>query len=136
MQFEVAAPIATAANVDPLSPTAYLTDLLDFAGRSIAIPQNAAAQISEAANRRLVAVEIGRLFHQRPLEIVLDGDKVGSARVSAVRTGVEVLRRILDPTTRDLVAHWAFDEGAGPSARDSSGNDFTARAIVEPGRPG
>ena len=125
---EIAAPLLIETSDQPLSPTAYLSDLLDFAGRSANLPRNEAARITEAAERRLVEVELGRVFHQRPREIVEAGERVGAERLSRVRATIEVLLRILDPTNQDLVALWTFDEGAGPFIRDRSGNGFSARA--------
>ena len=130
VQFEVAAPVSTSTTTDPLSPTAYLADLLDFAGRSVTLPRNTAAQLTEAAERRLVSVEICRAFSQRPADVIRGGDRVGGGRVGAVRGAVEVLHRVLDPLQKDLVAHWEFNEGAGPSVADSSGNDFSARVVA------
>lgn len=126
---EVAAPLATSTAFDPLSATAYLADLLEFAGRSVSFPRNDQAQLSAAASRHLTSVEIGRLFHQSPAGVVAAGDEVGGRQVSPVRTVVEMFRRVLDPRRRDLVAHWRFDEGGGPVAGDASGNGFVARAI-------
>jgi hypothetical protein len=124
---EVAAPVRT-DRTDPLSATAYLADLLEFAGRSVSVPRNGAAQLSAAARRRLVATELGRVFHQRPL--VPAGDEtIGGERIDPVRAVVEVCQRVLDPGQRDLVAHWTFADGAGPTVDDATGNRFPAGAV-------
>ncbi|GIJ51670.1 hypothetical protein Val02_85560 [Virgisporangium aliadipatigenens] len=128
VEFEVATPVETSTAYDPLSATAYLADLLGFAGRSVKVPRNQRAELSAAAERRLVAVEIGRLFHRSPTTLV-STPGAGVVEISPVRAVVETFRTVLDPVRRDLVAHWRFTEGGGPQAADGTGNGFTARAV-------
>lgn len=126
--FEIAAPLAVVAERDPFGPGSYLADLVDFAGRVLAIPGNAAASLTESARRRRAAVEVGRMFYQPILRVTGAADTGSGAARNDVRSAIEIFQRVLDPMSTDLVAHWPLTDGAGPTAVDATSNGFSGRA--------
>jgi hypothetical protein len=141
-EFEIAAPLVAVRGRDPFGFGSYLSDLLDFAGRTIDVPDNRAAVLNAQSRRRRLAVEMGRIFHRPVLRIVGAADTATGSPRNEMREQIEVLQRVLDSTATDLVAHWPLEEGVGPVAEDGTGNGFTARAqgtsapIWQPGRGG
>lgn len=94
-EFEIAAPLAGVAQRDPFGLGSYLADLLDFAGRTVDVPRNPVATLTEQARRRLLAVEIGRIFRQPVL------------RVAGPRTRVPALRATTSaPGSRSSSGSW------------------------------
>lgn len=127
-EFEIAAPLVAVEGRDPFGFGSYLADLLDFAGRTIEVPGNPAAVLTASARRRRLAVDIGRIFHRPVLAVEGAVDSAAGSPRNEIREQIEVLQRVLDATTTDLVAHWPLEDGVGPVAVDATGNGFTARA--------
>src|SRR5204862_3375747 len=50
-----------------------ISDLVDFAGRRLKVPANPTSQLTEEDQRRLVAVEVARVFYQNA-DIVTGAD--------------------------------------------------------------
>src|SRR5262249_55433247 len=91
---------------DSLSLLAYLRDLIFFATRRITDP-------TKFPPAGLEAADLARNFYQ-PFDLLSQDEEVHSTRLC-----IEVLRKWLAP-----VGYWKFNENAGSSASDSSGNNL------------
>jgi hypothetical protein len=103
--------VALPFEVKDLGAKSYLKDLLDFAAR----------RLRQADQTDVEPRLLANTFHQPFAGLVSATGEAGSQLVHQIRLCIEVLRDYLNarPTP---TAHWAFDEGGGAVALDSSGN--------------
>lgn len=120
VRFELSKAYRPQVATDLVSLRAYLEDLLEFSHYHVNVgPLTEDGQLGTA--------EVIRTLYQ-PFDQLADARvSLGQEPVNQLRAAIEILRRYQDSSQVDegLVGYWAFDDGAGTVASDSSGNGHT-----------